>query len=97
MFAHGAGSTTPSLDASTCTLEEQEARREWEAQKPLSERLKAHGGAGGGGDTLDLIPAQLLRRYIAYARKYVHPKITPECAQVRTCSCRHNVSRSCCM
>eukprot|EP00795_Rhopilema_esculentum_P003026 gene3026-1294_t len=37
-----------------------EARSQWEADKPLSQRLK----------------------YIAYARKYVHPKLSPEAATI---------------
>lgn len=28
--------------------------------------------------TLDLLPMPLLRKYIAYARKYVHPILEPE-------------------
>ena len=64
-------------------------RRQWEAQKPLSERLKVHSSASAAGvessSSLDLIPPQLLRRYVAYARKYVHPRITPDCAKVLTC------------
>jgi len=34
------------------------------------------------GESLDLIPHALMRKYIAYARQYVFPKITPECAAV---------------
>ncbi|KAG8226905.1 hypothetical protein J437_LFUL007819 [Ladona fulva] len=45
--------------------------------KPLSERLKV-----SPGECLDTIPHQLLRKYIAYARKYVHPKVTPEAGEV---------------
>ena len=58
------------------------ARQLWESDKPLSERLKV-----GRGESFDPIPPQLLRKYIAYARKYVHPKLTPDAAsilQVRT-------------
>ena len=72
-----AGQTPSILNASTSTLEELEAKRAWEAEKPLSDRLKVE-----TGEELDIIPPQLLRRYVAYARKYVHPKITPECAKV---------------
>ncbi|XP_075339377.1 DNA helicase MCM8 [Odontesthes bonariensis] len=43
---------------------------------PLSERLQA-----SAGETLDLIPACLLRKYVSYARQYVHPTISPEAAQ----------------
>jgi len=44
---------------------------------PLSERLKCK-----KGDNVDRIPQQLLRKYIGYARQYVHPKITPPAANV---------------
>ncbi|KAJ1849822.1 hypothetical protein LPJ70_000224 [Coemansia sp. RSA 2708] len=30
------------------------------------------------GEKLDHIPPPLLRKYVAYARKYVHPRLTPE-------------------
>uniref|UniRef100_H2L7D7 DNA helicase MCM8 n=1 Tax=Oryzias latipes TaxID=8090 RepID=H2L7D7_ORYLA len=43
---------------------------------PLSERLQVP-----AGQTLDLIPACLLRKYISYARQYVHPTLSPEAAQ----------------
>lgn len=48
-----------------------------EADKPLSERLKI-----SPGEQVDYIPAQLLRKYVGYARKYVHPKIGPDAAKV---------------
>lgn len=48
----------------------------WESDKPLSERLKIPRNA-----PFDPIPAQLLRKYVGYARKYVHPKIGKEAAQ----------------
>lgn len=34
------------------------------------------------GEVLDIIPHPLLRKYIAYARKYVKPKLSPEAADV---------------
>ena len=34
------------------------------------------------GEHLDVIPHPLLRKYIAYARKYVKPKLSPEAASV---------------
>ncbi|XP_024153708.1 DNA helicase MCM8 [Oryzias melastigma] len=43
---------------------------------PLSERLQVP-----AGQSLDLIPASLLRKYISYARQYVHPTLSPEAAQ----------------
>jgi len=30
----------------------------------------------------DPIPLELLRKYIAYARKYVHPRLSPEASRV---------------
>ncbi|XP_034041317.1 DNA helicase MCM8 [Thalassophryne amazonica] len=43
---------------------------------PLSERLQVP-----AGEILDPIPACLLRKYISYARQYVHPSLSPEAAQ----------------
>lgn len=34
-----------------------------------------------GGEPLDLIPAGLLRKYVSYARQYVHPALSPEAAR----------------
>ncbi|XP_069464372.1 DNA helicase MCM8 [Ambystoma mexicanum] len=47
------------------------------SEKPLLERLKVH-----PGEHIDVIPHQLLRKYIGYARQYVHPRLSPEAAQV---------------
>jgi DNA helicase MCM8 len=43
----------------------------------FSERLKV-----GPGEHLDTIPVQLLRKYVAYARKYVRPKLSEAAACV---------------
>ncbi|KAM9847557.1 DNA helicase MCM8 [Aulostomus maculatus] len=43
---------------------------------PLSERLQIP-----AGEISDPIPACLLRKYISYARQYVHPSLSPEAAQ----------------
>ncbi|OWF54901.1 DNA helicase MCM8-like [Mizuhopecten yessoensis] len=48
-----------------------------ETDKPLSDRLKVP-----RGEAFDPIPAQLLRKYVGYARKYVRPKIGKEAATV---------------
>lgn len=32
-------------------------------------------------ESVDAIPACLLRKYISYARQYVHPTLSPEAAQ----------------
>ncbi|NXE22737.1 MCM8 helicase, partial [Ardeotis kori] len=34
------------------------------------------------GENFDAIPHQLLRKYVGYARQYVHPSLSPEAAQV---------------
>ncbi|XP_015272970.1 PREDICTED: DNA helicase MCM8, partial [Gekko japonicus] len=47
------------------------------SDKPLSERLKVT-----PGESFDPIPHQLLRKYVGYARQYVHPRLSPEAAQV---------------
>ncbi|XP_044865741.1 DNA helicase MCM8 isoform X2 [Mauremys mutica] len=47
------------------------------SDKPLSEKLKVV-----PGENFDAIPHQLLRKYVGYARQYVHPKLSPEAAQV---------------
>uniref|UniRef100_A0AAQ5WWK5 DNA helicase MCM8 n=1 Tax=Amphiprion ocellaris TaxID=80972 RepID=A0AAQ5WWK5_AMPOC len=43
---------------------------------PLSQRLQVP-----AGESVDPIPASLLRKYISYARQYVHPSLSPEAAQ----------------
>ncbi|XP_031730088.1 DNA helicase MCM8-like [Anarrhichthys ocellatus] len=43
---------------------------------PLSERLQVP-----AGETVDPIPVSLLRKYISYARQYVHPSLSPEAAK----------------
>ncbi|XP_068424164.1 DNA helicase MCM8, partial [Clinocottus analis] len=43
---------------------------------PLSERLQVQ-----AGESVDAIPVSLLRKYISYARQYVHPTLSPEAAQ----------------
>ncbi|XP_076463609.1 DNA helicase MCM8-like [Babylonia areolata] len=53
------------------------SQAQWEADRPLSEKLKVR-----QGEPFDPLPPPLLRKYIGYARKYVHPKIGPEAAKV---------------
>ncbi|KAF9162887.1 DNA replication licensing factor mcm8 [Actinomortierella ambigua] len=48
-----------------------------EPGRPLSERLRMT-----NQDNLELIPLPLLRKYIAYTRKYVHPRLSSEAAAV---------------
>ncbi|CAI9575112.1 unnamed protein product, partial [Staurois parvus] len=47
------------------------------SERPLKERLK-----GRPGEYFDPIPHQLLRKYIGYARQYVHPKLSLDAAHV---------------
>ncbi|XP_054676602.1 DNA helicase MCM8 isoform X2 [Grus americana] len=47
------------------------------SDRPLLERLKIL-----PGQNFDAIPHQLLRKYVGYARQYVHPNLSPEAAQV---------------
>ncbi|XP_026701895.1 DNA helicase MCM8 isoform X2 [Athene cunicularia] len=47
------------------------------SDRPLLERLKI-----SPGENFDAIPHQLLRKYVGYARQYVHPSLSPEAAQV---------------
>ncbi|NXJ26884.1 MCM8 helicase, partial [Dicrurus megarhynchus] len=47
------------------------------SDRPLLERLKI-----STGENFDAIPHQLLRKYVGYARQYVHPTLSPEAAQV---------------
>ena len=44
----------------------------------LSQRLLMH----AGDDEQAPLPQQLLRKYIAYARQYCHPRLTDEARQV---------------
>lgn len=53
------------------------ALQQWNSDKPLSERLKVN-----RKEHFDAIPSQLLRKYVQYARKYVHPKLSTEAATV---------------
>ncbi|XP_028409648.1 DNA helicase MCM8-like isoform X2 [Dendronephthya gigantea] len=55
--------------------DDDEIQAQWEAEKPLSERLKVI-----PGHDFDPIPSLLLRKYIAYARQYVHPTLSVEAA-----------------
>ncbi|KFH68450.1 hypothetical protein MVEG_05265 [Podila verticillata NRRL 6337] len=53
------------------------ARIVHERSLPLPERLKMR-----DDDDLELVPQSLLRKYIAYARKYVMPRLSQEAADV---------------
>ncbi|XP_053568665.1 DNA helicase MCM8 [Bombina bombina] len=61
----------------TNTQESNTSILEVPSERPLKESLKVR-----RGENFDAIPHQLLRKYIAYARQYVHPKLSPDAAQV---------------
>ncbi|XP_030638296.1 LOW QUALITY PROTEIN: DNA helicase MCM8 [Chanos chanos] len=50
---------------------------EMSSDKPLADRLKV-----APGENFDPIPHQLLRKYVGYARHYVHPTLSAEAAKV---------------
>ncbi|XP_066524234.1 DNA helicase MCM8 [Hoplias malabaricus] len=60
-----------------CTQEANISILEIPSDKPLSDRLKVL-----PGENFDPIPHQLLRKYVGYARHYVHPNLSAEAAQV---------------
>ncbi|ORX99253.1 MCM-domain-containing protein, partial [Basidiobolus meristosporus CBS 931.73] len=51
--------------------------QEVEDETPLINKLKMN-----RYESLDLIPPSLLRKYIAYARKYVHPRLSKEACDI---------------
>ncbi|KAJ1647776.1 hypothetical protein LPJ64_000876 [Coemansia asiatica] len=55
------------------------------SQNPASERTGARSLKEQlilrAGETIDPLPAGLLRKYVAYARKYVHPRLSAEATQ----------------
>ena len=48
-----------------------------EEEQSLGSRLKF-----GQGEMFDPVPSQLLRKYVGYARKYVHPRLSKAAASV---------------
>uniref|UniRef100_A0AAY4CGP3 DNA helicase MCM8 n=1 Tax=Denticeps clupeoides TaxID=299321 RepID=A0AAY4CGP3_9TELE len=66
-----------SATVSHCTPESSISILEMPSDKPLSDRLKV-----APGESFDPIPHQLLRKYVGYARHYVHPTLSAEAAQV---------------
>lgn len=50
-----------------------QGRAEWEKGKPLEERLKLKPEEQA---EFEAIPGPLLRKYVAYARKYCFPKLS---------------------
>lgn len=62
-----------------CTVQTvlQHATRVSSMFRVVSEKLKAP-----AGERLDVIPPPLLRKYVAYARKYVRPRLSKEAAGV---------------
>ena len=66
------GSIETSVDHSSSLL-----LLQGDEESSLREELKVK-----KGEEFDPIPVQLLRKYVGYARKYVHPRIGEEAAQV---------------
>ena len=60
-----------SLDTSAAASASSAA--DWDPDRPLAERLTAN-----VAEPAAVLPHPLLRKYIAYARKYVHPRLSPE-------------------
>lgn len=58
-----------------------EAWEEWNQQKPLGARLRL---SAKQLRSLEVIPHTLLRKYIAYARKFCHPRLTQGAKNVLT-------------
>ncbi|XP_061088318.1 DNA helicase MCM8, partial [Conger conger] len=77
MRAGRKGALSSAAVARTPTQDPNVSLLEVSADKPLSDRLKVL-----PGEVLDPIPHQLLRKYIGYARHYVHPTLSAEAAQV---------------
>ena len=65
-------------------------RAEWERDKPLSERLRPQ-----PGQPADHLPPELLRKYIAYARKYCHPVLGDAAKKVRATPVGWCIALSC--
>lgn len=59
------------------TSQIEQSARQWNDDKPLSERLKVQ-----KNESLCPVPVQLLRKYIQYAQKYVNPRLSSEAANV---------------
>lgn len=56
-----------------------EQRKQWLSERPLTERLKV--SFIENFQDFEPIPPALLRKYVGYARKYVHPRLSPEAAE----------------
>ncbi|XP_065178607.1 DNA helicase MCM8-like [Sycon ciliatum] len=74
MIRRGAGPETP---GGIATSGDDSSYAQWQADKPLSERLKLP-----SNEIFDPIPPALLRKYVAYASKYVQPRLSKEAADV---------------
>ncbi|XP_062863189.1 DNA helicase MCM8 [Trichomycterus rosablanca] len=77
MRAGTKGMISGSTVVRSCTQDSNVSILEIPSEKPLSDRLKVH-----RGENFDPIPHQLLRKYVGYARHYVHPTLSVEAAQV---------------
>ncbi|CAG5115856.1 unnamed protein product, partial [Candidula unifasciata] len=77
VMALHAGTKSDIFSVTAKRVSQNTSRLQWETEKPLAERLKMSRSV-----VTDPIPHQLLRKYIGYARKYVHPKIGSDAATV---------------
>uniref|UniRef100_A0A8B9HDN9 DNA helicase MCM8 n=1 Tax=Astyanax mexicanus TaxID=7994 RepID=A0A8B9HDN9_ASTMX len=77
MRAGKKGMVSSAAVARNCTQESNISILEISSDQPLSDRLKVL-----PGENFDPIPHQLLRKYVGYARHYVHPNLSAEAAQV---------------
>ncbi|KAK6639693.1 hypothetical protein RUM43_007968 [Polyplax serrata] len=75
MAMHSGGKGNVSL--STFSSSMIESPLQYNNRETLIDKLKVP-----PGEELDLIPHQLLRKYIAYAKQYVKPKLTSEAADI---------------
>ncbi|KAG5265875.1 hypothetical protein AALO_G00247300 [Alosa alosa] len=74
----GRKGTLSSASVSRCSTQDSNVSiLEIPSDKPLSDRLMVT-----PGENFDPIPHQLLRKYVSYARHYVHPTLSTEAAQV---------------
>ncbi|CAF1608874.1 unnamed protein product, partial [Didymodactylos carnosus] len=74
---HNRSTSNVSRTSSQISCQKQSKDSGTQQDAPLIERLRLK-----QGETLDFVPHILLQKYIAYARRYVHPKLLPEAIAV---------------
>lgn len=70
-----AGAAADAADGSS----QQSMLRQWSRARPLAQRLRL---GAEEQQALDALPPQLMRKYIAYARKYVRPRLSGDAKKV---------------